>query len=443
MTRGERIGPLFTDLYELTMAASYYEHHASASAVFSLFIRGNLPQRGYFVSAGLEDVLNELEDFHFSESEITYLKETGLFSDEFLLYLGNLRFSGQIYAIPEGTIFFANEPILEVQAPIIEAQIIETFLLNTIGFQTLIASKAARCIYAADGRPLIDFSLRRTQGKDAGMKVARSTYIAGFAGTSNVLAGKIYNIPISGTMAHSYVTAFNSEFDAFSAYSRAFPKTSIFLVDTYDTLEGTKNAIRIAEKMKEQGEPLVGVRLDSGDMVDLSLKVRKILDAAGFSGVKIFASSGFDEYKITDAIYKGAKIDAFGVGTKLGVSADQPYFDIVYKLTKFKDRDIRKLSTGKVTLAGKKQVFRKSDAADRYQEDIIGLRDERIENSTLLLEKVMEDGKMLQPNPSLQMIRERFSHNFSCLEDEYKVLEVNTPYPVKLSRCLVELQENL
>lgn len=443
MTAGERSGPLFTDLYELTMAASYYEHGLSGSAVFSLFIRGPLAQRGYYVCAGLEDVLKELQDFRFSESETSYLKQTGLFRDDFIAYLQGLRFTGEIYAMPEGTVFFANEPILEVEAPIIEAQILETYLLNTIGFQTLIASKAARCMHAAQGRPLIDFSLRRTQGKDAGMKVARSTYIAGFAATSNVLAGHTYDIPISGTMAHSYVTAFDGELEAFSAYAKVFPESAVFLIDTYDTIQGAKNAVRAAEKMRSRGESLVAVRLDSGDMVDLSQRVRRILDESGFADVQIFASSGFDEYKIADALAKGARIDAFGVGTKLGVSADQPYFDIVYKLTRLGDRDIRKLSIGKVTLAGRKQVFRKCDANDRYYEDTIGLRDDRVESSTPLLERVMADGKMLGPNPPLRDIRDRFSRGFSNLPTRYKAPLIDTPYPVRLSGRLTALQEAL
>jgi len=374
MTELHRAGPLFTDLYELTMAASYFAHRIFSTATFSLFIRGNYLKRNFFVAAGLEDVLNELEIFRFSEKDITYLQTSGAFSKDFLSYLAGLRFSGKIFAMPEGTIFFANEPVLEVTAPIIEAQLIETFLLNTIGFQSMIASKAARCVHVAGNRPLIDFSLRRTQGQDAGHKVARSTYIAGFVATSNVLAGQIYGIPISGTMAHSYIEAFSGDLAAFSAYSETFPDTSIFLIDTYNTIDGAKHAVTVAKQMKENGHSLIGVRLDSGDMVDLSQKVRKIFDDAGLSDVKIFASSGFDEFKIAEVISKGAKIDAFGVGTKVGVSADAPYLDAVYKMVRFKNRDVRKLSPGKITLAGEKQVFRKSDPNGRYLEDIIGLR---------------------------------------------------------------------
>jgi len=380
------------------------------------------------------------ENFHFSEKEIAYLNETGLFSDDFISYLKQLRFSGDVYAMPEGTIFFENEPVLEVTAPIIEAQIIETFLLNTIGFQTMIASKAARCMTAAQGRPLVDFSLRRTQGQDAGIKVARSTYLTGFAATSNVLAGKIYDIPISGTMAHSFISAFNNEIDAFSAFSKTFPKNSVFLIDTYDTLEGARNTAKAAKEMKKRGEVPIGVRLDSGDMAELSQKVRKILDDAGLFDVKIFASSGFDEFKMADVITNGAKIDAFGVGTKMGVSADAPYFDIVYKMVRFNDRDVRKLSPGKITLAGKKQVFRKSDERGRYIEDTIGLRNEIIDGNELMLKKVMANGKTVVPHPSLQDIRDTFKTNFAALDESYKLIDEHTAYPVKISSRLMELQ---
>jgi nicotinate phosphoribosyltransferase len=435
-----RIGPLFTDLYELTMAAGYFGRRIDGHATFSLYLR-DTPKRNYFVAAGLADVLGELESYVFSKDDVGYLKESGLFSDDFLSFLTGLRFSGDVYAIPEGTIFFPNEPVVEVTAPVIEAQIIETFLLNTIGLQTLIASKAARCLHEARGRPLVDFSLRRTQGCDAGLKVARSTYIAGFDATSNVLAGKIYGIPVSGTMAHSFISVFESETDAFSAFADTFPENSVFLIDTYDTLEGAKNAVKVAGEMKKKGVSLKGVRLDSGDMAQLSRQVRSILDDAGLGDVKVFVSSGFDEYKIARIIADGGKIDAFGVGTKVGVSADAPYLDVVYKLVRFKDRDVRKLSPGKTTLAGEKQVFRKTDAQGRFVEDVIGLRDDTIEDGRPLLEKVMGNGKTLHPPLTLQEIRDRFKANFSLLDDKYKSIDAAVSYPVTLSPRLAERQK--
>lgn len=441
MTTVHRAGPLFTDLYELTMAASYYANRVFAPATFSLYIRPYHAERNFFVAAGLEQVLDELASFRFSAQDINYLQTTGRFAADFLAYLTQLRFSGQVYALPEGTIFFADEPVMEVTAPLMEAQLLETFLLNTVGFQTMIASKAARCFHAAAGRPLIDFSLRRTQGQDAGIKVARSTFLAGFEGTSNVLAGKIYGIPVSGTMAHSYISAFDSELEAFAAYADTFPDHSIFLIDTYDTLAGAQNAAAVAKEMQQRGQALIGVRLDSGDMAGLSQKVRKILDDAGLHAVKIFASSGFDEFKIAKVVSQGARIDAFGVGTKVGVSADSPYVDIVYKMVRFNKRNVRKLSPGKSTLAGEKQVFRRSDREGRYWEDIIGLRNESMQDGRPLLEKVMEDGKILRAHPALQAVQDRFKKNFSSLDDRYKSIEDHNAYPVKLSRRLEELQK--
>ena len=441
MTQHHRAGPLFTDLYELTMAAGYFAHRVFDTATFSLYIRDIYSTRNFFVAAGLEQVLDELAGFRFSDDEIDYLKTTGRFSTDFLSFLKQLRFNGDVYAMPEGTIFFANEPVLEVTAPIIEAQLLETFLLNTVGFQTMIASKAARCIHAAAGRPLIDFSLRRTQGRDAGLQVARSTFIVGFTATSNVLAGKLYGIPISGTMAHSYVGAFDSEKDAFLSYFETFPDHCIFLIDTYDTLEGAKNAAAVAKEMKKKGHALISVRLDSGDTVSLSQGVRKILDDAGLYDVKIFASSGFDEYKIEKVVSEGARIDAFGVGTKVGVSADAPFVDVVYKMVHFKDRNVRKLSPGKVTLAGEKQVFREKNSRGYFVEDIIGVRDEHILDGEPLLEKVMANGNALRPHPLLEEIRKRFELNFSRLDEKYKSISDAADYPVKLSRRLEKLQK--
>ena len=442
MLMNARVGPLFTDLYELTMAASYYEHRIFADATFSLFVRGPASQRGFYVSAGLETVMRELESYRFSQDELDYLKSTGLFSDEFLSYLKIHRFSGSVFAMPEGTICFPDEPILEITAPIIEAQLLETFVLNTIGFQTLIASKAARCVHVAGDRTLIDFSLRRTQGQDAGIQVARSTYLAGFAATSNVLAGKLYGIPISGTMAHSFITAFESEYDAFCAYAETFPRNSIFLIDTYDTIAGAHAAVKVAKLMAERSSgSLVGVRLDSGDMASLSRQVRTILDNAGLHNVKIFASSGFDEFKIAAVIAAEAAIDGFGVGTKVGVSADEPHIDIVYKMVHFDGRNVRKLSPGKVTLAGKKQVFRRTDPQGYYMEDTIGLRDEAVRGARPLLEPVMEGGKIVGPLPTLPVLQRGFKENFRRLDSRFKALQSAPAYPVSLSHRLRKLQD--
>jgi nicotinate phosphoribosyltransferase len=300
----------------------------------------------------------------------------------------------------------------------------------------MIATKAARCVEAAAGRRVVDFSLRRAHGVDAGLKVARSSYIAGFAATSNVLAGKLYGIPTSGTMAHSYISAFGDEIEAFRAFARSFPKRTVLLIDTYDTVAGAHKAAIVGDEMAKEGHKLLGVRLDSGDMTQLSRQVRNILDDAGLDDTEIFASSSFDEYKIARTVREGARIDAFGVGTKMGVSADAPFFDIVYKLVQYGDRPIMKLSTGKANLAGNKQVFRRADSQGRFVEDIIGTADEAIDGATPLLRPVVQDGKILRALPTLEEIRKRFRKNLQALDEKYKALERAPSYPVKLSKRL-------
>ena len=430
---------LLTDLYELTMAAGYYKSGMFGPATFSLFIRAYPPNRGYLVSAGLDDVLDFLESFRFTPDDLVYLEKQDLFEREFLDFLGDFRFTGSVVGIPEGRIFFKDEPVLEVTAPIIEAQLAETFIINAVNLPVSIATKASRCVYAAGGRNLVDFSLRRTQGTDAGLKVARSSYIAGFSGTSNVLAGKRYGIPISGTMSHSYVTSFDEEIDAFRSFAAAFPETTVLLIDTYDSLSGAEKAVEVARELAERGYALRGVRLDSGDMADLSRKVRKIFDDADLRDVKIFASGGFDEHKIKDAIDRGGRIDAFGVGTKMGVSADGPYTDMAYKLVFYDGRPVLKLSSGKKTLVEKKQVYRmmKNGGMDH---DVIALRDEDPAGEALLI-PVMENGKRLSRPESPSAIRDRFLKEFSTLDDRFKAVQNPPAYPVELSEALKRRQE--
>lgn len=438
---GRKHQALFTDLYELTMAASYFEQGTMGSASFSLFVRNYPPHRSYFVSAGLAEVLEYLEELSFTPEDLGYLESTGLFKSDFLSYLEGFKFTGDVLAIPEGRLFFVNEPILEVTAPMIEAQIVETFIINAINLQSMIATKASRSFHAAQRRPLVDFALRRTQGTDAGIKVARATFIGGFTGTSNVLAGKQLGIPLYGTMAHSFITSFEKEIDAFRAYVRSFPQNSVLLVDTYDTLSGVRNAARVGQEMAQKGEKLGGVRLDSGDMVQLSKKVRKILDGAGLRNTQIFASGAFDEYKIQKLLNQGAEIDAFGVGTKMGVSADAPYLDMAYKLVKYEGRPVLKLSPGKLTLTSDKQLFRSQTARGRLREDTIGLRDEMHEGAEALLKKVMTKGKALSPPPSLTQIQKTFFNEFQKLEERYKSLEgAESDFPVRISPRLQKLQ---
>ncbi len=444
MNTDNTFSPLLTDLYELTMMLAYGENHLAAKATFSLFIRGSAGlNRGFFVAAGLEDALNGLEGMHFSQTDMAYLQSLNLFPDKFVRSLSGFRFTGDVWAMPEGTICFADEPLMEVTAPIAEAQIVETFLINTLGFQTNIATKALRCMHAAKGKPLVDFSLRRTHGLDAGMQVARSAYISGFIGTSNVLAGKIYGIPVSGTMAHSFILAIGNEIEAFQAYARSFPGNSIFLIDTHDVIEGAHNAVKVALNMAREGHTLKGVRIDSGEMVEVSKKVRQILNDAGLNQVQIVATSGFDEFEIEKVLSGGAAIDAFGVGTRLGVSADTPYLDMVYKLVRYDARDIKKNSLGKITLAGEKQVFRKTDRTGGYVADTLGTRNEMIEATEPLLIKVMENGLRIQTPPTLEEIRKKIQSGFSNLDEGYKSLDHPDRFPIRLSRRLSEIQESI
>ena len=431
---------LLTDLYELTMAASYLEEGMFGDATFSLFIREH-PQRAYFVSAGLEHLKQIIQQLRFSDASIDYLASIGKFSPSFLKYLKELRFTGTVRAIPEGRIFFAQEPILEITAPIIEAQLLETLVLNVIQLETLIATKAARCVHAARGRDLIDFSFRRTHGVDAGVKVARASYIAGFAGTSNMLAGKIYGIPVFGTMAHSYVMSFNSEMDSFLAFARAFPDNVVLLIDTYDTLCGAKKAVEVARLMAAEGKKVRAVRLDSGDLVELSREVKKVFRDAGFADVKILVSGSLDEFRLKELLDAGAEIDTFAVGTRMGVSADAPYFDIVYKLVEYDGRSLLKLSSGKKTWVGRKQVFRYYDDQGRMKEDLLGLLDEDHPEGEPLLEVVISNGNLLGQVESPRMIRDRFAKEWEKLPLPYRDIEQKATYPVRISKALIDLEE--
>ncbi len=432
---------LLTDLYELTMAAAYFRRRMFAPATFSLFIREYPPHRGYLVSAGLEDVLDYLERFRYSQTDLEYLESLDLFSRDFLGYLKGVRFTGEVHAMEEGRLFFRDEPILEVTAPIIEAQVVETFVLNAVNLQTTVATKAARCVHEARGRRLVDFSLRRTHGSEAGLKVARASFLAGFDGTSNVLAGKHYGIPVAGTMAHSFVTSFEDETEAFRAFAEAFPGNTVLLIDTYDTVAGAHKAATVGQEMAKRGESLRGVRLDSGDMAALSREVRTILREAGLGDASIFASGGFDELKIARAVAAGAEIDAFGVGTKMGVSADAPYTDIAYKLVQYDGRPVLKLSTGKKTLAGEKQVFR-SAVDGELRGDIIALRGESLPGEALL-RPVMGGGRRTGPREALTSVRERFREEFARLPAPHKDLREPAEFPVRLSGGLQESQDRV
>jgi len=433
---------LFTDFYELTMCASYFDNKNFEQATFDLFIRRLPENRSYFLFAGLEEALQYLENIKFTAEHLAYLKKQG-FNQDFLDYLGDFKFTGDVWAVPEGTVTFPNEPLIRVTAPIIEAQLVETFLLNTVNLQTMIATKASRVVHAAKGKTVIEFGLRREPGIDTGMKVARSSYIAGCQGTSNVLAGQVFGIPVFGTMAHSFVMSYPKEIDAFRAFAKTFPNKSTLLIDTYDNISGAEKATIIAKELEAKGFKLGGVRLDSGDLAKTSQKIREILDKQGLAYAKIFASGDLDEYKIQELLDKGVQIDAFGVGTKMGTSADRPYLDVIYKLCETMTSNgsfspIMKLSSDKNTLPGRKQVYRFMDVDGSFEKDVIVLDDEKMKGEPLL-KRVMKNGKITYQFPSLDTIRSNAAENLNKLPERYKAL-IDAPfYPIELSANLQKL----
>ena len=445
LSTGSAVGEslsLFTDLYELTMAQAYWQAGVAAEACFSLFVRRLPTDRGYLVFAGLEDMLDALSGLRFSEREIAGLRSLGLFDDGFMEYLRTLRFTGSARAMREATVFFANEPVLEVTAPVIEAQIAETLLLNLFNVQTMLATKAARVVEAADGRTVVDFAARRTQGIDSAIKLARSAYIGGFLGTSNVLAAIRHGIPAVGTMAHSFITSFRSELEAFSAYAESFPRNSTFLVDTYDTLQGVRNAISAAHQMREQGHQLNAIRLDSGDFVALSVEARAMLDAAGLRNVQVLASGGLDEFQIEGLLRAGAEIDGFGVGTNVGTSADYPWLDCVYKMVEYDGEPTMKLSEDKETLVGGKQVFRRLGANGMYACDVIASADESTpEDADALLTEVMKDGTRTGVPPSLDELRQRCARGLERLPAACRRIRSPDEYSVAVSDMLQARQQ--
>ncbi len=435
---------LVTDLYELTMAASYLEEGMSGDATFSLFIRDYPDWRSYFVSAGIDHLMELLADLRFDEGTLEYIASLGKFSPKFLEYLRAFRFSGTVRAIPEGRIFFTQEPIVEVTAPIIEAQIVETLVMNVVQLETMMASKAARMVHAARGNGLIDFGMRRSHGVDAAVKAARASYIVGFQGTSNLLAGKLYGIPVYGTMAHSYVTSFPCELDAYSAFARTFPDNAVLLIDTYDTLSGARKAIETARILEQKGKRLIAVRLDSGDMAELSRQVRLILDQAGLVDVQVMASGNLDEFKIESMVNSGAKIDTYAVGTRLCVSADAPYLDIAYKLVEYDGKPILKLSTGKKTWIGKKQVYRTYDDQGMMDHDRLCLA-ERAEHAggEPLLHRVMEKGLPCHDPEPLEKIRTRFRDDWRRLPLAVREIRPRETLRVEVSDSLREMDESI
>jgi nicotinate phosphoribosyltransferase len=414
------------------MAQAYHAEGMDQLAVFELAFRQLPRTRNFVVAAGFADILDFLTSFRFTDEELDYLRERREFISEFLKRLACLRFSGDVYAVPEGTAVFPNEPMLQVIAPIIEAQLIETFVLNQIHFQSIAATKAARVVAAAQGRAVIDFGSRRSHGTDAALKVARATYLAGGHGTSNVLAGKIYGIPVFGTMAHSYVQAHDDEASSFESFAALYPETTL-LVDTYDTLDGVRKIVELSRKLGHRFQ-VRALRLDSGDLGNLAFQTRKILDEAGLQNVQIFASSGLDEYKIQTLVRSGAPIDAFGVGTKMAVIADAPELDMAYKLVEYAGKGRSKLSAKKLLYPGRKQVFRQIENG-RMVGDVIGRFDESLPGKQLL-KPLMVGGK---PATQIRLAesRKRLQCELQLLPDHLRVLEpAQSPYRVSFSEQL-------
>lgn len=433
---------LFTDLYELTMAAAYLAEGKHGAATFELWVRDLGERRNFLVSAGLETALQYLEGFRFEEAALAYLRSLRRFSPGFLEFLAGLRFTGEVWAMPEGTIAFAREPLLRVTAPIIEAQLAETFLLNAIGFQTLIASQAARVTLAAAGRSWVDFGARRAHGVDAALGAARSACLAGAAATSLVLAGREHGLPVTGTMAHSYVLSHPSEREAFLSFARAFPDDAVFLIDTFDTFRGALLTADVARELAAEGIKVAGVRLDSGDLVALAHGVRGILNGAGFPGIRIQASGGLDEHSVARLVAAGAPIDGFGVGTRLTTGGDDPSLETIYKLVENQRGPQMKTSTGKATLPGVKQAYRVEEAG-LLRADTIALAGETGVAGWPLLHRVMAQGRRLDPPEPLAAARERCRAGLASLPAPLRSLADGAAPPVDISPGLARLARDL
>jgi len=429
---------LTIDLYELTMADSYWRRGMNDTAVFELFVRPPVPGRRFLLAAGVEFALDYLANLRFDEEALDYLRAQGLFAAGFLDYLASFSFSGEVWAVREGEVVFPGEPILYVRAPRIEAQIVETYLLNVVNFHTLIASKAARVRLAAGfSASLADFSPRRDHGPGAALGVAYASYLAGFDGSSNVAAGKRWGLPVIGTMAHSYVMSFASEIEAFRAFAADHPRP-VLLIDTYDTLRGAERALEVARELRRQGRSLAGVRIDSGDLPTLTRRVRRLFDEAGFSEVQIFISGDLDEYRIQAFLAAGGVADGYGVGTRLGTSHDLPALGGVYKLVEDASGPRAKKSPGKRTLPGRKQVWRRE--GESGLRDLVGLADEEQAGRPLLARR-LKAGRRYGERETLSEARKRVLAELAALPEDLKIIdaEARPEYPVDLSPALAAL----
>ena len=430
--------PLLTDLYELTMLQAYRAGGMNDTAVFEMFVRTLPPGRNFLLAAGLEQVVEYLLALHFSDEDLAWLASTGRFDTDFLESLRDFRFSGDLDAMPEGTVAFSDEPLLRVTAPLREAQFIESRVLNLVHLQTLVASKAARCVLAADGRPLIDFGLRRAHGAEAGLLSARASYLAGFAGTATVEAARRFGVPMFGTMAHSFVQAHDHEAEAFVRFARAQPRNATLLIDTYDTERAAHKVVALAKS----GVPVQGVRIDSGDLGAHARAVRRILDDGGLAQARIFASGNLDEDRVQALVAGGAPIDAFGVGTRMNVSADAPFLDCAYKMAEYAGRPRRKRSEGKANWPGRKQAFRSFGADGKMCGDLLGL-DSDDAPGTRLLVPVLRAGRRVELPPSLESLRSRAKQHMALLPEALRGLAPAPAYPVTVSPSLRALADEV
>jgi len=427
-------GPLTTDLYELNMVQAYLDRGEDKTAVFEFFVRRLPARRGFLLAAGLADALNYLETLQYSKADIDWLKSSGRFRDNLLDYLSAFRFTGDVHAIPEGTACFPPEPLIRVTAPLPMAQLIESRLINILHYQTLIASKAARMVLAADGKALSDFGLRTAHGAEAGLFSARASYIAGFAGAANVLAGARYGIPVVGTMAHSFVQTHDSEIRAFEDFARARPEGLILLIDTYDTEEGARKVVKLAPKLKADGIAIRGVRIDSGDLIAMSKKVRRILDDGDCKDVIILVSGGVQEDLLAEMKRQNAPIDGCGIGINLDASIDAPWLDCAYKLQEYAGKPRRKLSEGKATWPGRKQVWRSYGSDGRMSGDILSVEGDRQQGEALIV-PVMQGGKRVAAAEKLATLRERAARELSRLPEPLTRL-APFDYPVAIAPAL-------
>ena len=417
------------------MLYGYFRHGMDAPAVFELFVRTLPPERNFLVAAGLEQLVEFLEGFRFGPEELAWVARNREFDARFVDYLARLRFTGDVHAMPEGTVFFPDEPIVRVTAPIAEAQIVESRLINLLHFQTLIASKAARVVLAAPKKLLVDFGLRRAHGAEAGLLAARAAYLAGMSGSSTVLANLRFGVPLYGTMAHSFVLAHDDETQAFLRFARDLPDRVVLLLDTYDTEAAAAKVAALAPRLGAEGIRLAGVRLDSGDLAEHARRVRRILDDAGLHDVTIFASGTLDEHRVRELLAAGAPIDGFGVGSRLDTSADVPYLDCAYKLQEYAGVARRKRSEGKATYPGRKQVYRRYGADGRMCEDVLTLETDPQEGEPLLT-PVMRGGRRIGPLPSLAEARARAAADLARLPEALRSLEPGPPYPVRVAPAL-------